>query len=171
MVLAVPTQDTFTVGEILTAALMNKNVRDAVGFLTAPPIAVLSQSAAQSIPAGAFTPVNFDASAIDTYGGHSNSVNNSRYTAQVAGWYLALGRFGFATTTNRLGGYWGVNGTSSTGNSIFTAASANGVTGVLVGDLLNLNVGDYAQIICWQNATAGASNVVNVNANLLWVHS
>lgn len=83
----VPSPRTWTVGELLTAAKLNTDLRDGLNFLLAPPFAVLRKSADQSIPSGSTTQVTWDVEDIDRDGGHSNVTNNSRYTSNTAGWY------------------------------------------------------------------------------------
>lgn len=170
--LPVPAEMTAVVGATLTAAEWNANVRDAVNFLTALPLFAASQSATQSVPTAAYTAVSLDTETIDSYAGHSNTTNNSRYTAQVAGYYLCVGSLGFGTTTGRIGGYWsssnGRGGGSAT--AVFSPASSNGFVSVTLTQILQLNVGDYVQMNAYQNSGA-AANIGNVSCEILWVHA
>jgi hypothetical protein len=174
MVLAVPTQDTFSVGEILTAALMNKNVRDAVNFLSNPPIFLGKQTTAQSIPSGAFTPINWDAEDVDSYGGHSNTTAPAKYVAQVAGWYFVSGRVtwsGNATGTRSVQATVNGNGIRNSEND---PPGGNVVTNILAPDLIYLSVGDYVQLSGIQTSGGSLStNATGWNSHLLlmWVHA
>lgn len=88
----VPAPRTWTVGELLTAAKMNTDVRDGLNFLiSGKPIAILGRNSSQSIPNNAGTAVGWDLETVDRDGAHSTSTNNSRYTAQTAGWYRLQG--------------------------------------------------------------------------------
>lgn len=89
----VPSPRTWTVGELLTAAKLNTDVRDAINFLLARPFAILGKSANQNIAASAM--VTWDTEFIDRDGGHSNVTNNTRYTAQTAGWYQVVACLGW----------------------------------------------------------------------------
>jgi hypothetical protein len=175
MVLAVPTQDTFTVGEVLTAALMNKNVRDAVNFLANPPAAVLYSAASQSIPNATETSLNFDSEVLDTYNGHNVATNNSRYTAQVAGWYFVIGACWFnnnGTGYRRVDLY--VNGAGLTANAQATMNASSGVgSGMQVMGLVHLNVGDYVEVYGLQNSGAalGTPGAGALSMSLWWVHA
>ncbi|WP_084963761.1 hypothetical protein [Thermoactinospora rubra] len=83
----IPSPRTWTVGELVTAAKMNADLRDGLNFLLAPPLAALRKSVNQLIPQTSPTEVTWDVEDIDRDGGHSNVTNPSRYTAQTAGWY------------------------------------------------------------------------------------
>lgn len=158
MVLPAPTQDTFTVGEILTAALMNKNVRDAVDFLQSPPFAVLWQNTAQSIPNNNATPINFDSEIIDSYGGHSNTTNPAQYKPQVPGYYFILGAGWFsanATGYRRLDLY--VNGVTVTPQWQTTESAFSTGAGMQVCGFQYMNVGDYLQLQGTQNSGGALS--------------
>lgn len=99
--LPVPTMRTFTVGEYETGAYFNANIRDAINFLLMLPIATVYQTVAQSFGlSGSLNPITFDSTAVDSYGGHSNTVNPSRYVAQVAGFYLVAGAIVFGASTS-----------------------------------------------------------------------
>ena len=93
MPLAVPAEITWIVGNDVTASQLNSNLRDAINYLIGPPIATVYQTASQAMSSTANTPtaISFDSSAVDSYSGHSGSVNPSRYIGQVSGWYLVCG--------------------------------------------------------------------------------
>lgn len=177
MTLPVPTQDTYTVGEKLTAALMNKNVRDGVNFLVNPPIAVVYQAIGQAIAtsSGTFTAINMDSSAVDTYSGHSNVTNNSRYTAQVAGYYEVVAQVSWPSNATGIRGLIiQVNGASPTPlpDTQVPAVAANQYLQT-VALALFLNVGDYVQASCTQNS--GGSLTLNGSGGsflaVKWVHA
>ena len=91
------------------------------------PHAFLRQTSNQSIVFGAWTAVTFDTEDVDTHSGHSTSVNTSRYTAAVAGWYHVVGRGSFAANST---GHRGVriakNGSVVNGSaSYFQAATSD----------------------------------------------
>jgi hypothetical protein len=109
------------------------------------------QGTGQTFTTGVFAAVTFDSSTVDSYNGHSNSVNNSRYTAQVAGTYLISGGIGWvANGTGGRGGSIYKNGSSPTGaSSIVQATTAPAGTITVVAFpavLVQLNVGDYVEM-------------------------
>ena len=63
-----PTFDTFTAGEVVTAAKLNKNVRDAGNFFVDPPTLRLYANAAQSQASGAWTDLIWNVEDEDTDG-------------------------------------------------------------------------------------------------------
>jgi hypothetical protein len=83
----VPSPRTWTVAELLTAAKLNTDVRDSINFFLNSPRALMQRSGTQSITTGTWTTVTWDSEQYDNDGGHSDSTNNSRYTAQTAGWF------------------------------------------------------------------------------------
>jgi hypothetical protein len=177
--LAVPVPRTFTVGEYETAAYFNANVRDGVNFLLQLPIATVFQTASQLLTAGTTgAPVAFDSTAVDSYGGHSNSTNNSRYTAQVAGWYLVGGSVPMNGTVS--GTYRkcqiAVNGTviAYATAQVPQVNSASNATAVAISPtIVFLNVGDYVQLIAISDAsvtlTPNTSNEAYMT--IVWVHN
>lgn len=83
---------TWTVGQLVTAALMNSNIQALGNFVLAPPLAQMLQTLAQSIPTGTgWTPLNFDTNILDSDTGHNTVTNTSRYVVQVPGTYLPIG--------------------------------------------------------------------------------
>lgn len=173
---SVPTPHQFAVGEIATADNINTYFTG-ISFLENPPIAQLYQTSGQSVPSGSNTAVTFDSTLVDTYGGHSNSVNNTRYTAQVAGWYLCCGLVAFPQNNN--GGRsanlqkTGVaiqsslvqQPPSTVFNCIMTTPSV----------LTFMNVGDYIEVIAEHNAGVGLTLVTGAPAgsglSVVWVHA
>lgn len=124
----VPAPRTWTVGELLTAAKLNTDLRDGLNFLlSGKPLALLTKTVGQSIPTGGGTNlVTWDAETIDRDGGHSNSVNNTRYTVQTAGWYnvFIYLQWGGAFTAGRRTAYLSLN--SNLDNRDFIGSDASG---------------------------------------------
>lgn len=154
--LPVPAPRTWTTGEVGTGAYEN-SLRDALNFLLAPPRARLTQaSAATSVNGSAWTSIGLDSTGIDTYGGHSNSTNNSRYTAQAAGRYrVTVNNAWAANTTGIRLVRVAVNGNPVPGaaasmNATSALSAAHGVSATVF-----LNVGDYVEMQGYQT-TAGA---------------
>jgi hypothetical protein len=174
--LPVPAPRTFVVGETEVAAYMNA-IRDALNFLLNKPIAQLIQNTVQSITNSTVTPVTFDGSVTDSYGGHSNVTNPSRYVAQVAGWYNISGPAAFATNSSGVR----VARLRKTGTDVvYFDAWAQAVTAastpsaVAAEGILFLNVGDYAELCGYQTSGGSLSTIVagpQSGMSVLWEHS
>lgn len=63
------------------------NIATDINLLLTPPIFQGYQAAAQSIPNATWTTIAIDTEVFDSANGHSTTVNNTRYTAAVAGYY------------------------------------------------------------------------------------
>lgn len=170
--LPVPSPRTFQVNEVETGANLN-SIRDALNFLLNPPHAVLTQTAVQSINSGGLVAVQFDGTTVDSYGGHSNTTNNTRYTAQVAGWYWVHG----ATV-------WTNNGTSNRGTELHKNASAsafgtqalpagstNVFTAVAASGEVQLAVGDYVELWAFQDTGAAINTHAGSYLDVFWMHA
>lgn len=174
--LPVPTPRTFTVAETETGSFLN-SVRDALNFVLNPPMASLYQNVSQNVATTTWTAVTFDSSLLDTYGGHSNSTNNSRYTAQVAGWYSVGGGVGYvANATGGRGADVYKNGSPITAGASVVGTSGAGASHVsaLSGVMVFLNAGDYIEIFAWQNGAnplATATGQYASYAFIRWEHS
>ncbi|MEV4159014.1 hypothetical protein [Nonomuraea dietziae] len=81
----IPAPRTWTVGELLSASKLNIDLRNAINFLLAPPLAQLKRGASQSIPNAVATPVTLTEAA-DTDNGFDLAAP-SRYVAKTAGWF------------------------------------------------------------------------------------
>lgn len=181
MALNVPSQSTMLAGGAITTALWNSNIRDAVNFLVNPPLAVLFQAVAQSIPnnPNPWTAITFDSTLYDTYSGHSNVTNNSRWTcpAGAAGVYEVTGGVAFATSN--LGNIRGV-GPALNGTQLSVAMQLQPKQGTAPQTLTSgtvqifLNATDYLQMFCYQD-TGGALNTTTGQfesyMSLRWVHA
>lgn len=143
-------------------------MRDGINFLTNIPIFQGIQTTAQaSIATSAWTSMNLDAEPIDSYGGHSTSVNTSRYVCQLAGWYEVCGSVTWAANgTGTRGARIAVNGTVVQGSAAMIAPAASTTdTGVSTQPrAVFLNVNDYVEVQGWQSS--GATLATKVDADL-----
>lgn len=114
----VPTFRTWVTGEIVTAAELNSNIRDAGNFFLSWPVFEGRQTVSQSIPNTTSTPVAIDVEDVDTDGGHSISTNTSRYTPATAGRFQLSGGISYAAnaTGARIAELW-KNGAPINGSS------------------------------------------------------
>lgn len=83
----VPNPRTWTVGELLTAAKMNTDLRDGLNFLLSKPLCKLRQNVGINIGSANIT---WPTEVIDRDNGHSTVSNTDRYTVQTAGWYHVI---------------------------------------------------------------------------------
>lgn len=158
MPLPVPSPRTFNVQEYETAAYLNA-VRDALIFLLNPPRARVTQATtATSVAQNAFVSIGMDNTVVDTYSGHSNTTNNSRYTAQVAGRYRVIGVNAFVANTSgvRLVRE-AVNGTGVPGSLTSMNATSSLAAAQATEATVFLNVGDFVETQGFQT-TSGALN-------------
>lgn len=174
--LPVPSPRTFTVGETETASYLN-SLRDALNFLVNVPAAYVTQSATQSLTSSAWTALSFDVTVFDSYGGHSNSTNNTRYTAQVAGWYMVFGCAStVANSTGQRGAAVAKNGTRVQGAAGFMqTTSALPPTVPSPPTIVFLAVGDYVEINAYQNGAnplaTNSSSDLDSSMTVVWLHS
>lgn len=156
--LPVPNPRTFVAGEFETASYFNA-LRDAINFLTNRPTAMVYQTAAQSLANGAFTAITMDSTILDTYGQHSNTTNNSRFTCQLAGWYSVSGGVSYLTnTTGSRGALIYKNGAALTQATGGIVAASNALHVAMTGEfLIQLAVGDYVELYGWQNSGGALS--------------
>lgn len=174
MTLPIPNEMTATVGQILTAAQWNSNVRDGIRYLANPPIFIGTQSVAQSFATSTFGAVTFDAETVDSYNGHSTTTNNSRYVAQVAGWYLVVAQVGTVANTAgfRAPGLF-INGVApATIIQPQMSPSQSGNTIMQVAGLVFLNVNDYVEVRMDQSSGGALSSYApGCFMGCLWVHA
>lgn len=146
---AIPATRTWTAGEVVTDTMFNSTIRDVCNFLLAPPIFRARQTVAQSIVTSTNTALTFTTEDVDSAGGHSTSVNTSRYTAVYPGWYVPSGGPCFETNATGIRLVdWGKNGTAIDGCRDLRPAVSGFVhsQGARV-EKMFLNVGDYAEMI------------------------
>ena len=176
MPLGIPSQRTWATNDIVTAAMMNANVRDAVNFLLNVPVFYGQQSTTQSIANNTYTALSLDTNIYDTYSGHSTVTNNSRYTAQQPGLYMIIGRSGFTTNATGARGaliIYNGGGVSSTTPNVTTGnagASAFSYTEVVAFQLMA--IGDYVEVFGYQ-ASGGALSTTTGGSSMqvLWMHA
>lgn len=168
----VPVEITWVTGQIVTAAQLNANLRDAINFLIAPPLMVLRKTAGQNINTTTWTAITFDTEDKDNDGMHSTVTNTSRATAVTQGWYALDTNLDWAAnaTGQRLLA-WTINGAGRAGKVHFNAAGAFDTAQNTSGKIF-LNVGDFAEVTGWQN---GANPLATANTDgdprfqMLWV--
>ena len=121
-------------------------------------------SADQSITNITATALALDVEDFDTGGLHSNTTNNSRFTAVVAGKYYVCGGAEFtANATGERRAYILKNGTTAYAEERHTNNGGSWVTTLNVSDIVDLAVGDYVEIFVYHSK---GSALTTVAANL-----
>jgi hypothetical protein len=144
-----------------------------VQFLLNPPIFRGIQIVTQSMTSGTLTAITFTSSAYDTYSGHSNVTNPSRYTAVVSGYYTVSGVVAFAASSS--GSRQAtivVNGSNINGATGFISSTPSTDVAAVVSPTLDvfLNVGDFVEL--WAAQDSGGSLSTSVTSPItssLWV--
>jgi hypothetical protein len=162
----------------MASALELKNAAD-LSFQRNVPMAILTITTVSAgntnMASGSFVAVNFDTEQADNYAGHSNVTNNSRYTAQVAGWYWvrACVSFSNASATGNRGVWLYVNGSAvAYAFTIVASGATANFCGYEVNAPIFLNVGDYVEARAFQSSGSTLSlNAGGNNMSLYWMHS
>lgn len=176
MTYPVPNPPTRAAGTPLNAGVYEDDVTEGVQFLANVPVFVGVQSSVQSTSTGGWTVMTFDTETVDTYGGHSNSVNNSRYTAQRAGYYRVTGTASFATnSTGSRGCRISKNGSVVTGSGQLVGAGTLNAVVACAATLVFLAVGDYVELSAGQNSggslSTNNSGESACTMTLEWMHA
>lgn len=166
-------------GTLITAALWNAQVVNSVNFLSGPPLFFGFQATAQSTSNSTAFGLSLDSTTVDTYNGHSNTSNNSRYTAQVAGWYYVQATISFAgNATGSRANWLRVNGATFVvgGYSAVGSAGAAVITTVTAAGMVYLNAGDYVESVGAQYSGGNLSTATTVayeTSSMLafWTHN
>ncbi len=175
-----PVMRTWVAGELVTAAYMNSNVRDAGTFLLGRPAANLRQSVAQSVASSVYVPILWDTEDLDRDGGHSTVTNTSRYTAQTPGYYWVAWTLPFVLNgTGGRGGRIRTNGTDTQANAVAAAFGPTSTTvtiAVAASGIQYLNgTTDYVELCAFQSSGVALNTYVQTDAvprmSLLWVSS
>ena len=147
---AVPS--TFVVGK--ARASDQELMRLVSSFLLAPPICQARCDTQQTLTTSVAAVVNFTVEDVDTTDMHSTTTNPSRFTATYAGWYEVAGQVTFAANAaGRRRTYLQVNGTPVPSSGVYLAAGvAEQISVPRQSMLVFLNVGDYLEMVAWQNS-------------------
>jgi len=163
---SVPSLSTaFTAGQRFRATDVN-TTNEAVNFANTAYVCRVYNDATQSINSGGSpTALVMPKELNDSYSWHSTSVNTSRITPTIAGWYLATGNVQWAANANgtrRLD--LAVNGASVC--TVESLGSASSATGQTVSTVIYANgSSDYYEILGYQNSGGAISTNVSASYN------
>lgn len=153
----IPSFRTWVTGEVVTAAFMNSNIRDAGNFFLSWPVFEGRQTVAQSLANGSGIAILFDTEDVDTDSGHSTVTNTSRYTPQTQGRFQHAGGVGYASSaTGSRWAYWGINAVALNGSSQSIPGNVARLTAATMTSVFN-GTTDYLELFGLQN-TGGALN-------------
>jgi hypothetical protein len=136
-------------------SVLSGAVIDASDLMNAvlPPLAMLRQTAAQTLTTGGYAALNFDTEDFDSHNGHSTVTNTSRYTAVLAGIYEVSGGAAFAANaTGRRLARLAFNGTVIGGSLAGIPANTATVGYSVRTTLVRLAVGDYVELQALQES-------------------
>jgi archaellum component FlaG (FlaF/FlaG flagellin family) len=162
---APPVPYLWNVADVANAALLNAQLHDGLTFMEGPPRVQISCNAAQTLTTTTtFVSLSMNTEQVDSENGHSTTVNNSRYTCQVAGWYWVQATCSIGPGAGNRSLQLAVNGATVPGTTIIQVAPSGNSWGGQTSGWLPLNVGDYLELQAWQNS--GASLNTNVGTGL-----
>lgn len=154
---------TAVAGGIVHAA----DITDLIALTTARPLVRLVANSTQSLADATAVAITFATEDIDTHGFHSTSVNTSRITPTIAGYYRVRGTvlFGARADYADLNCWIRLNGSSNLAPAyrggfagITTSSVETGIAEVIV----SLNgTTDYVELVAQQNNTANVAQVTN----------
>lgn len=159
-----PVFRTWVAGEIVTAAFLNSNVRDAGNFFLSWPAFEGRQALAQSIASVTPTPILLDTEDVDTDSGHSTATNTSRYTPQTQGRYMISGGISWAAngTGIRNTELW-KNGAAISGGGTTYLSAGSGLTSRYPSRTMTVSANgstDYVELVGYQSSGVALSTAV-----------
>lgn len=168
-----------TASQIMTNAFVTANFTNPLTFLMNKPMFIGYNTALQSVNSAASTAIQWLSEVADTYSGHSNSTNPSRYVGQAPGYYWVSGSVCFSGNTAGSRKAWiAVNGTVVAYSNVQgppSLSSSDAATLSVPATLVYLNgTTDYVEIYALQNS----GSAINLNPNatnasgisIIWDH-
>jgi hypothetical protein len=173
----IPSIASHITSDLITAADYNNGPAASNTFLTTVPIFMGYSSAGQTLTNNVAAAIALDAELVDSDNGHSLVTNNSRYTAQVTGWYAVSGVVSFAANaTNVRLSCIRTNGSVFPGAVAEWPAASAGVTCVPTNvTLVPLAVNDYVELVGFQNSggslALASGTQTSTGMSVWWVSS
>lgn len=152
------------IGSAIVATDLERDIGTAIAFHSSRPLFQGITTTATNIATSTWTPIALG-EIIDSYGGHNDSSNPSRVSADVTGsnddWYLCSG---YVPLNGVDPGHVGIGGLRLSGGTIFEGQKTAGATGhantQIVCDLLRMPIGAYVELMGWQNSGSTQTTVV-----------
>lgn len=169
----VPSPGTATAGTAALASVANTWRDTGLWYTTNHPMFIGRSSANQSITTGGNVAIALDLEDVDTDSGHSTVTNNSRYTAQTAGYYFVAAWLNFAANAT---GYRQIdlkfNGSTSVSLQTAISIGAGAATHVSTSTILFLNGStDYVEIQGFQNSGGNLNVAAGARMCVHWLRS
>lgn len=147
-------------------------------FYVSPPTFRGRQTSSISTTSGTWFPMPLQTADFDSDSGHSNTVNNTRYTCQVAGWYWVEGYAAWTNATSanaRMDAAIYKNGSVVFGSQQGIPKQVNDFGSVCASVFVQLAVGDYIELYGRQNggttiSTTNGTDLANC-LNATWIHA
>lgn len=180
MVRTVPSVPSVNPNQLISASLWNTQGPKAMSdFYVSPPLFRGISTVAIPTTSGTWTAMPLQTTLIDSENGHSNVTNNTRYTCQVAGWYLVCGFAAWQNSTaaaTKIDVAIWLNGNMVSSSEQSYNKLANDFGSAATETILQLNVGDYIET---QGRQASGSTVntwvggadLQPLMNVFWIHS
>ena len=175
MGLTPPSQRTWTVSDVVTAAMMNANVRDAVNYLEQPPMFSARQTATATATGAtpAWTTIGFDSIDGDPYSGWNAS--SVVWYVPFASWWQTTVRVAFAfNATGFRGAGIGYSATTPDANAqvlLPAVPSSGNATTLEVTDTRYVAAGGYIRALGYQNSGAALNTATQCKFDIRAVHS
>ena len=171
--MAVPSPQTWPAGSFVDDADLNREVRDAIDFLLAPPRCYAYKSGNGALATGTWDAINFDSEAYDSHNAHDPTTNNSRISAPEAGLYTIAAAVEFdanATGSRRVQIRKNANATQTSGTllrsvTVNAVAGAGNPTTIQITFDAQLSAADYVELFA-QQTSGGPLNVLGTIAGL-----
>ena len=174
--LAVPNPSTQAPGNLITGAAWNAQVRDAINFLTYPPIFLGQSTVTTSVPTNVFTVVTLNTTLVDSYTAFNSA--NSSFVAPVTGWYYCSGTVAWPSsgTGIRAAAFY-KNGAAYSPGAYGMLPSTNSTwlaQGIQAVQLMYLATGDYVQLMTGQDTggtiSTGNFSYLPTSMQVFWLH-
>ena len=183
--LPVPTQRTWTVGETVTDAWLNSQVRDAITFMLSPPVMIAKVYGPSALPNGQWHPLNIASNVqLDTYNGvapysATSNPNSSKYIAPVSGVYRITGNVQIQQTNSSFVGPFRSIRIQVNGGFVCAKLQVPALTGYST-DLntssdVYLNAGDFAEVAVYNGDNTSTYMVFDDldgygRVSMIWLH-
>ncbi|MGY0232749.1 hypothetical protein [Longispora urticae] len=143
----------------------DRSVKTELDFKNAPPLVLVQQSVAQSVPNATFTGITFTGTDIkDTDGMHNPAVNPSRFTAVTAGWYLVQATLSYAANSTGLrivGFMLNADGVVHYAQQLPTVTTGGSATTLTTSGMVLLAAGQYVEVVGYQTSGGGLNTGTN----------
>lgn len=164
------------VGFPISQSYLTNQVYNPLYFLLNRPICAIYQVTSQTMPPlSTPAPITMDGSLFDTYGGHSNSTNNSRYVARVSGIYKVWGSFagGGLSSQTEFVAYVAKNGNEITGSRAADVSNSSHAYALATPPVfVTLVAGDYVELYGAGDGTGNThTGLPTSSLNVEWAHT